>query len=245
MGKKQRGQGKAKKLARKAMISEEKAKMQIVKNANTAEDGSPKNVLEVATPFLKYTLKDESDVITFKFQHPSTMSKEEKDFVFDLTKENMQALYEACDWGWSDSKKKTELLEDDARYMIGYNKENEPACFVHFRFILEDDDRLYLYIYEIQVPNKYQKHGLGMHMMRTLEVVGLMFKMQYVALTVFKHNKAAMKFYREKLGYTISDESPSMCDEPSECYEILWKPVSAEAKKAVAAKAAEEKKSDA
>lgn len=47
-------------------------------------------------------------------------------------------------------------------------------------------------------------------MSQTLELIARKNQMQWVMLTVFKANVAAVEFYQKKLKYTIDDSSPDM-----------------------------------
>ena len=61
------------------------------------------------------------------------------EWVFQLTKRNMETLYETSEWGWKDKEKKEELNEESAWYLICKNEKGENVAFCHFRFDLEDD----------------------------------------------------------------------------------------------------------
>ena len=57
--------------------------------------------------------------------------------------------------------------------------------------------------------------------MLILEMVALTYDLPKLMLTVFKNNRAAMRFYTEKLNYVIDDSSPSKFGDSDEAYEIL------------------------
>lgn len=61
-----------------------------------------------------------------------------KQWIFNLTKRNMQAKYEQCVWGWSDSEKLEEMMDDAAWYLIAQSVDGALLGFSHFRFDLED-----------------------------------------------------------------------------------------------------------
>ena len=61
------------------------------------------------------------------------------DWIFDLTKRNMETLYETSDWGWKDKEKREELTEDPAWYLLCKDHYGNNVAFVHFRFDMEDD----------------------------------------------------------------------------------------------------------
>lgn len=46
--------------------------------------------------------------------------------------------YEQCSWGWSDQKKKDELSDDAAWYLIAKSVEGNLLGFSHFRFDLDE-----------------------------------------------------------------------------------------------------------
>ena len=60
-------------------------------------------------------------------------------------------------------------------------------------------------------------------MTRTLELVALRQKMEWVMLTVFKENKSSMHFFMEKMKYAIDETSPSQNIFEEATYEILSK----------------------
>ena len=140
---------------------------------------------------------------------------EYKTWMFDLTKRNMQKLYEET-WGWGDGKKRNELFDDNSRYIIFTldpqtpEESPKPVGFVHFRFELETGT-LRLYIYEFQVEPEYQGKGIGRFMMQATEFIALKRGMECVMLTVFKINEGAVAFYK-KMNYALHPISPSIAD---------------------------------
>ncbi|XP_028512775.1 N-alpha-acetyltransferase 40 [Exaiptasia diaphana] len=67
------------------------------------------------------------------------MSPDEVQWAFDLTKRNMETLYEESEWGWSDKKKMEEMTEDTARYLIVRDSEDKGVALSHFRFDLDEN----------------------------------------------------------------------------------------------------------
>ena len=83
---------------------------------------------------------DRNDVdLTIDFFTPKSMPDAMKQWVFELAKTNMQAMYEESEWGWDDKKKLHECFEDDARYIVARQKDEAqtPVAFLHSRFELE------------------------------------------------------------------------------------------------------------
>lgn len=54
-----------------------------------------------------------------------------RQWVFDLTKANMQELYSTA-WGWHDARKRKELSDQAARFLVVFT-EGRPVGFVHLR----------------------------------------------------------------------------------------------------------------
>ncbi|XP_072776435.1 N-alpha-acetyltransferase 40 isoform X2 [Taeniopygia guttata] len=96
---------------------------------------------------------------------PSTL-----DWAFELTKANMQTLYEQSEWGWKEREKREELRDERAWYLLAREPGHGPVAFSHFRFDVECGDEV---LYCTQ--------------------------MKKVMLTVFKHNHGALQFFREAL----------------------------------------------
>ncbi|RLN52147.1 hypothetical protein BBJ28_00021744 [Nothophytophthora sp. Chile5] len=156
------------------------------------------------------------------------LSAATRDHVVALFEANMEALYQESDWGYDAAAKRVELFEDEARYLLAFDKdgdaESSPVGFAHFRFV-EDDGVPVLYLYEVQLASTAQRRGLGKFLMQLLQLVARRHGMELMVLTVFKSNSGAMRFYRDRLGFAIDETSPSACGDDSQSYEILSKRV--------------------
>ncbi|KJE96465.1 hypothetical protein CAOG_06788 [Capsaspora owczarzaki ATCC 30864] len=212
-------------------------------NANTS-------YLDKLKPFSKFN-RNGLDV-ALSTRHASELSKEDMEFCFNLTKTNMETIrsltsavddfrtctallkrYNASSWGWSDQRKRTELKEDTARFLLARSQSSadgapgQLVAFVHFRFDFEstaDEAQIpVIYCYEIQLSEPVQRKGLGKFMMQIIELIGIQEKMLKSMLTVFQANTSAIKFYRTILNYEIDEISPSQCDDDEADYEILSK----------------------
>ncbi len=107
---------KAKKLERKAEAAAVQARLNKIKAALFAEDDSERDLLTELRPFCSF---DRNGVAaTLSFCTPKSMPADVRDFVFDLTKENMEAPYIEAGWGWNDSKKRRELYDPTARFIV-------------------------------------------------------------------------------------------------------------------------------
>uniref|UniRef100_A0A7S0F708 N-alpha-acetyltransferase 40 n=1 Tax=Craspedostauros australis TaxID=1486917 RepID=A0A7S0F708_9STRA len=98
--------------------------------------------------------------------------------------------------------------------------------FCHFRLEPEDDDdrrnsETVLYIYELQLSSQFQGNRIGQRIMEHLETVVAknVFGVNKLMLTVFQHNPSAVRFYKQKLGYSVHYRGDD--------YEILSKTINA------------------
>jgi len=113
-----------------------------------------------------------------------------------------------------------------------------PKAFVNFRFEPESmskyvagaGDVATCYIYELQTEESLRRKGVGKFLMQTLELVARKNGAEAMMLTCLNKNAAAMSFYTKGLGYKIAPNSPSLWEDETSPYEILWKPFSAELK---------------
>ncbi|XP_031950814.1 N-alpha-acetyltransferase 40 isoform X3 [Corvus moneduloides] len=124
---------------------------------------------------------------------PSTL-----DWAFELTKANMQTLYEQSEWGWKEREKREELRDERAWYLVAREAGAGPVAFSHFRFDVECGDEV-LYCYEVQLESRVRRRGLGKFLLQILQLVANSTQMKKVMLTVFKHNHGAYQFFREAL----------------------------------------------
>jgi len=201
---------------------------------HTVESNKP-NCVSTAEPDMEFHFHVEYKRNLTKRLHKSCM---------DLFQQNMTELYRVSNWGLNLSRKAKELKHERARFLVITNESTAPLstrqssaeiiAFSHFRYELDDDEQPkypVLYVYELQVKQEFQRHGLGKKLMTLMELMALRNAMAYVMLTVFKHNTIATTFYLNKMRYSIADQSPSKCatdEEETESvdYEILWKLVS-------------------
>jgi len=225
MGRKS-NRAKVKKLQKKEDESREAAMWAIIDAANSLTDP-----MESLQPFKTYS-RNGIDV-TISCQKVSELDEQTVDWAYELTKNNMQSLYEASEWGWNDEEKRKEMKDKKAWYMIVRDRLN-PArllALVHFRFDVEDDVRV-LYCYEIQLCEEVRRKGLGKFLMQILELIAFKTNMEKVMLTVFRHNVASQQFFVDKLKYSVDETSPVLSvedlvfdDLEGLSYQILSKPV--------------------
>nr|CAG4644503.1 EOG090X0MNC [Lepidurus arcticus] len=139
------------------------------------------------------------------------------DWAVDLLQRNMLTMYEQSKWGWDLRKKRKEMTEEEAWYLVmSTSVDSKPIAYSHFRFDM-DYERPVLYCYEVQVESEFLRRGLGKFIMQLLALIAFKNRLHKVVLTVFRHNSAACTFFRS-LGYSTDDTSP---EEDEEDYEIL------------------------
>ena len=199
-----------KKLARKAEAQRKNEMREKIDAAESIED-----YLANLPSFRKFNKNGiEADVLTFK-----NTPQEFLEWMFDLTKANMEEMYQQT-WGWSDSKKRKELTDPQAHFIVVVTPDG-PAGFLHFRFLIDSDLPL-LYVYEIQVDPKFQSKGIGKQMMLTAEFIAMKNHLEAVMLTVFDINAGARRFY-EKMRYITHSSTPSPGSAEA-YYHVLYKP---------------------
>ncbi|KAG8564153.1 hypothetical protein GDO81_016353 [Engystomops pustulosus] len=92
------------------------------------------------------------------------------DWAFELTKTNMQMLYEQSEWGWKEREKREELTDERAWYLIARDELGMPVAFVHFRFDVECGDEV-LYCYEVQLEVRVRRKGVGKFLVQILQLM--------------------------------------------------------------------------
>uniref|UniRef100_A0A3Q4GWC2 N-alpha-acetyltransferase 40 n=1 Tax=Neolamprologus brichardi TaxID=32507 RepID=A0A3Q4GWC2_NEOBR len=144
------------------------------------------------------------------------------EWAFELTRANMQTLYEQSEWGWKEREKREEMNDERAWYLLARDADSSPVAFSHFRFDIECGEEV-LYCYEVQLESRVRRKGLGKFLIQILQLIANSTQMKKVMLTVFKQNKGAYQFFREALQFEIDETSPSMsgCCGDDCSYEIL------------------------
>jgi len=213
--KKKIGGGKLK----RAALKEEKARM-IAKQLIVKQAQSVTNPLDKFESLKKYNRNSLN--ITLEYSKVDNMDEDTKDWAFELCKANMQPAYEESNQGWQGREKRTEMMEEEACYLIARDaSSNKPVAFSHFRFDMDYGDEV-LYCYELQLESQYRGKGLGRFMMQVLELMAFSNHMLKVVLTVFKHNKDGMAFFKS-CKYELDETSPEDDEDEEFDYEILSK----------------------
>jgi ribosomal protein S18 acetylase RimI-like enzyme len=215
MGRKS-AKNKEKRQQRKEEIARISASQAVVNKANNQED--PLSPFPV---FRKFENNGLAAVLECRLC--GSLDVAARDWIFDLEKRNMKALYEECEWGWNEKVKREEMTDDRAWYLIARTPEPEskPVAFSHFRFDIDFGVEV-LYCYELQLEEGVRRKGLGKFMLQVLELIGFSANMKKVILTVLKHNPEAKAFFTS-LKYTIDETSPEDSIFERYSYEILSK----------------------
>lgn len=185
----------------------------LVETANAAKD---------ITDELKGLCDYQNDSVDLKIEYQSSSSIHEDDMdqIFNLLKVNMYEFYDKSSWGWDDTKKKQEITNESAKFLLVRNKDGKIVGFTHFRFEIEINHPI-LYCYELHIASEVQKKGVGKYLMNLLLLIAFKFKLVKIMVTVFTHNEPALDFYMKSLGFRRDETCPY--EEEDKCYVILSK----------------------
>lgn len=189
-----------------------------------------------------------SQRLALMYKASSDLSTSTLQQLMSLFETNMGDFYRNSSWGLDLKEKADEFRHPKARFLILVTvTESTPAValdrscvkekegermqelagFVHFRFCYDDDDQpehAVVYVYEIQVSERFRHQGLGSRLMAAVESMAKAVDLPRVMLTVFKANTSALQFYQSKLVYRIDESSPSQLGDEAD-FEILSKVV--------------------
>lgn len=168
----------------------------------------------------------------------TSLSVTEASECVSLCRTNMEHIYNAAKFrsvgsqkaGWSDEEKRRELLHSHA-YLLLLRLNHSPFTLhglVHFRLDEEPQGVPVMYLYELQLHETLRGQGVGTQLMGYVEHIAQATKMVKVMCTVQTVNAHALRFYKDRCGYTMDDLSPQN-HTPSpqhHAYEILSKRVS-------------------
>ncbi|XP_071500156.1 N-alpha-acetyltransferase 40-like [Diadema antillarum] len=218
------GRKSAKGKERKQKRKEEQAKFAAARVLVDAANQLDDPMESLAPPFKKYEQNGLS--VSIESKKVTDLEKDVTDWIFNLTKTNMQSFYESSEWGWKEREKKEELMDEQARYLVARTVDDGKLVgFCHFRFDMDYEDEV-IYCYEIQLTKDVRRKGLGKRLMQILELLAFRTQMKKVMITVFKNNTAAANFFTKVMKYEIDETSPSIYDPMSdEDYEIMSKEV--------------------
>nr|CAD7393717.1 unnamed protein product [Timema cristinae] len=128
--------GKEKRQQRKEEAARIAVSQDLVNKANNQED--PLLAFPVFRKFDKNDL-----TVTLECKRSQNVDPAILDWAFQLLKENMQAYYEDCEWGWSDKEKREEMVDDMAWLLVAQRtSDDQPVAFSLFRFDLDYGDEV-------------------------------------------------------------------------------------------------------
>lgn len=191
---------KDKKMKRKEEEEMMQTKRVVVDAANAQEDP-----LAALVAFKKYERNGLN--LTISCEKAPNLDADTTKWAFSLTKSNMEDLYIASGWGWSDKQKKDEMTDDAAWYLIARDDNKLPVALVHFRFDMDFDDEV-VYCYEVQLTESVRRKGLGKFLVQILQLLAHKNKMTKLMCTIFKENTSSKKFFMDKLNFTVDETSP-------------------------------------
>jgi GNAT superfamily N-acetyltransferase len=211
---------KEKKAEKKAMDKKMAAGNANVKLANSKEDP-----LSELPPFKEYNKNGLS--LKLETIRGPEMDEKTMEWAFRLLETNMKPLYDKCYSGkdpefcWNESRKRDEMTDARAWYLLARTEEGTPVAFSHFRYDMDFDDDV-VYCYEIEVEKGYRRKGLGRFMMKALELLMIKADMIKLMVTIFKNDTPEVQFFKHCLKFETDETSPidDAYDEAYE-YEIL------------------------
>ena len=176
--------------------------------------------VDCLAPFKAFSalkLSDE-ETVTVAFSTGKTLPRERMKQCFNMSKAHMEGVYDSSEYGWDDDDKKSELKDASSRLLVATNAAGELVGFVAFIMTLQGE--LYekpigepcMLVRDMQVAPAYQRRGVGRHLMRLCEMIGMKFQLGYVEALVTRDNAAAHAFFTSKAkGY--STEGRDFLDE--------------------------------
>ncbi|RYG67960.1 N-acetyltransferase [archaeon] len=186
------------------------ANVMALREALFNENGKDKDVTQgLAKSFLEYTINDAQYSISFA----TYLSDDDLDWAFEITKEHMFAIYDACGFGWDNDDKMEELTEKGARFLVVRDSRRNIQGFVHFRFTVQGEvlDQMAgetcLYVMDIHLSSELQRKGLGKHMLVLLELMARREKMSRVSLPVFNGDNLTVAWLGKTGRGFVNDES--------------------------------------
>lgn len=146
---------------------------------------------------------------TISLETSSTIAPADFESCFRLIESTSASAYAASSIGWSPVKKRKEMRLPDLRYLLVRavdGRVGEVEGFLSFMLTYEDG-REVVYCYEIHLSPTLRGCGLGGHLMRIIEGIGMKVGAEKAMLTVFVANQKAVEFYT-RLGYEEDEYSP-------------------------------------
>lgn len=206
----------------------------ILRNAIFTPAGRDKDITEgIAPQFLTYTRNG----VRLSIEFSPKLLRTEANFAFELTKANMEKIYESSGYGWDDDDKMQELTEQGARFLlirdfsIPTSSNKSLVAFVHFRFTVQGEvmDQMIgdpcLYIWDLQIDHLHQRNGLGRHLLTLLELIARRERMSYVSIPIPNSDEHSLSWISTIRGFKPDAELTSLVsfDSKIEGFNVLTK----------------------
>jgi GNAT superfamily N-acetyltransferase len=189
----------------------------LLRGALMTQTGRDRNVFkDFAGAMGTYSKGDDLNA-TIEFLTGSKMHSRLTDWAVELTKTNMEDLYEETGYGWEDGPKESELTEECARILVvrravaegaKEGAEGAPIAYIHFRFTLQGEihqtvsGEPALFVYDVQVAEEAQGRGLGKRLMQLMELIAAKHQMRHVMVRTIGEDPRTINFINTKLkGY--------------------------------------------
>lgn len=172
----------------------------------------------VAKSFLAFDRNGLQLDIFFK----TRLTDDEVDWTFDLAQQFMEEKYDRSGYGWDDDDKMDELTEKGTRFLILRDRQ---TCLnvgiVHFRFTVQGEviDEMKgaacLYVFDMLIESKYQRKGLGKHLMIILELIARREQMSRVCVPLYHGDEETKEWLTKQCkGYTLDTSFHQLGFEP-------------------------------
>ncbi|UPQ97875.1 N-acetyltransferase [Chloropicon primus] len=134
----------------------------------------------------------------------------DKQALLAMLERNMKGHYPSSTWDRVWQGKKRDMASREARYLILRSRPGSGvAGFCNYRFLVEDEEWIVLYVYELQVSQDHRRRGVGKNLTDLCQLLAERTEMQGVMLTTLKCNEGACRFY-EREGFTPSVIDPTV-----------------------------------
>lgn len=208
------------------------------------EAGRDKDVtLGLASAFRTF----EASGVKVGIEFSARLSEAQLAWAFELTRSNMEAVYERSGYGWDEEDKRTELSEQGARFLLvrdllpGSKSEGQLVGFAHFRFTVQGEvmDMMRgdtcLYVWDLQLEEPIRRRGLGRRMLVTLELIARHEKMASVSVPVQHADEQARAWVACIKGYAPDAELSELCgfESAEEGFDVFAKKLTPISTKAV------------
>ena len=187
------------------------------------ESGNDRNLLLPLAAFsslrVAATDTETEEQLTISFATGKQVPRSDIKFMFNVSKATMEEIYDDSEYGWDDDDKLSELKDPSTRHLLVRTASDELVGFVSFQLTLQGEmyqsvkGKACVFVREFQVVEKYQRRGIGRHLSRLLEMIGMKNNMSYVEYLVTSENTVAQNFIATKCKGYATDSRDDLLDE--------------------------------